>query len=47
LQELATTLAQAQQWEQAREVATSIEEGNQKAGALRALATTLAQAHQW
>jgi hypothetical protein len=43
----ARTAESIQLFFRAREVASSIEESYQKAGALRALATTLAQAHQW
>jgi len=47
LRALASSLAKAEQWEQAEGVARSIEESDPRALALRALASSLAEAEQW
>ena len=47
LRELATTLTQAQQWEEAKAMISMILDSNEQVEALEKLAATLAQAHQW
>lgn len=47
LSDLASSLVQDQQWQEAERVITSIQDSDMQAEALSALASRLAQAQQW